>query len=342
MPAPSGRRSSPPGTLAAPALFPGRRHPRPPAARDCPLSPFSPGNLRHEHRSPCRRRGPDVLRQLPARQHAGRGLAAAGRRCSLAPLYTPLRTDEQSVAIRGSPSAGSTSICSSAGDCFATLPWSLDRLLDRPALLRWAGRRGAGTRPEHLGAIDRLDAPRREGRQRKELEKLLDWLDATSSPTWSIFRPCCCAAWRGSSATGWACRWSARCPAKTFLESCRSRTMTPPGRVARAGRRPGRPGGQNALLRRFHGRVSAVPRERIHVIPPGLNLQGHAPPGSPCLPANGRPDHWLPLADLPGERAAPVPGCLAHAWPAMRSCRRVAGPRLRISRPGATAPTWPA
>ena len=44
-PRPSGRRSSPPGTLAAPALFPGRRHPRPPPAGDCPLGPVVPATF---------------------------------------------------------------------------------------------------------------------------------------------------------------------------------------------------------------------------------------------------------------------------------------------------------
>ena len=49
-------------------------------------------------------------------------------------------------------------------------------------LLRWASRRGAGTRPERLARLTVSMLRGEEGRQRKELEKLLRWLETEVRP----------------------------------------------------------------------------------------------------------------------------------------------------------------
>ena len=77
----------------------------------------------------------------------GNTLAAAlrgvGGQVLLAPLYTPLRTDEESVAEDRVAFGGINVHLQQRWGLFRHTPWWLDRLLDRPALLRWAGRRGA-------------------------------------------------------------------------------------------------------------------------------------------------------------------------------------------------------
>ena len=75
-------------------------------------------------------------------------LRAVGGEVLLAPLYTPLRTDEESIAEDRVAFGGINVHLQQRWGLFRHTPWWLDRLLDRPALLRWAGRRGAGTRPE--------------------------------------------------------------------------------------------------------------------------------------------------------------------------------------------------
>jgi glycosyltransferase involved in cell wall biosynthesis len=59
---------------------------------------------------------------------------------------------------------------------FRHTPWAIDRLLDSPRLLRFFTRRGAGVRPERLGPLTVSMLKGEHGRQRKELEKLIQWL----------------------------------------------------------------------------------------------------------------------------------------------------------------------
>ena len=163
-------------------------------------------------------------------------LHAAGADVLLAPLYTPLRTDEERRRRRrASPSAASTSICNSTGvssvtrlggwtACWTALPCSAGRA---------AARRHAAGETGPL-AVSMLRGE--EGRQRKELKKLLRWLETDIRPDVVHLSTCCSAAWRGNSAHGWACRWWPRSRAKTsFWRSCRSRTTTPPAASCGAG-----------------------------------------------------------------------------------------------------------
>jgi glycosyltransferase involved in cell wall biosynthesis len=110
----------------------------------------------------------------------GNTLAAAVRKAGedaiLAPLYTPLRTDEDNQSIDRMAFGGLNVYLQQRSALFRHTPWFLDRLLDRPGLLRWLGRRGTAVRPEALGALTVSMLRGEEGRQRKELDKLIDWL----------------------------------------------------------------------------------------------------------------------------------------------------------------------
>ncbi len=105
-------------------------------------------------------------------------LRAQGRDVVLLPLYTPLRTDEEDVS-RGDVHFGGLNVyLQHALPLFRRTPAWLDRLLDRPALLRWAGRRGGSTRPAKLGPLTLAVLEGEHGPLRKELARLADTLRA--------------------------------------------------------------------------------------------------------------------------------------------------------------------
>ncbi len=56
----------------------------------------------------------------------------------------------------------------------------------------------------------------------------------------------------------------------------------------------------------FMAEYLAVPRERIEVIPPGLNLEGHGISKAGCRIAETVDHHRVSGPDLPGERPAPT------------------------------------
>jgi len=105
-------------------------------------------------------------------------LRAQGRDVVLLPLYTPLRTDEEDVS-RGDVHFGGLNVyLQRALPLFRRTPAWLDRLLDRPALLRWAGRRGGSTRPAKLGPLTLAVLEGEHGPLRKEVARLADTLRA--------------------------------------------------------------------------------------------------------------------------------------------------------------------
>lgn len=105
-------------------------------------------------------------------------LIADGRQVSLVPLYTPLKTDEQSVSTPDVYYGGVNVYLQQKSSLFRRTPRFLDRLLDWPALLRGAASFAARTRPEDLGALTVSVLRGEDGLQRKELERLAAGLAA--------------------------------------------------------------------------------------------------------------------------------------------------------------------
>jgi glycosyltransferase involved in cell wall biosynthesis len=65
---------------------------------------------------------------------------------------------------------------------FRHTPWSLDRLLDFPALLRWISRFAVKTQAEDLGDLTISVLKGEHGYQRKEIDKLVQWLATEVKP----------------------------------------------------------------------------------------------------------------------------------------------------------------
>jgi glycosyltransferase involved in cell wall biosynthesis len=103
-------------------------------------------------------------------------LRAQGVDITLVPVYTPLRTDEPGQAIDRVAMGGVNVYLQQMSALFGHLPRRLAGVLDHPQLLRWLGRRSMALRPARLGPLTVSVLRGEEGRQRKELEKLVDWL----------------------------------------------------------------------------------------------------------------------------------------------------------------------
>lgn len=103
-------------------------------------------------------------------------LLAAGRDIVLVPLYTPLRTDTPSVADEHVYYGGINVYLQQKSWLFRHTPRVIDNLLDSPGLLRRAMRMAGNTSSANLGALTISVLRGEEGRQAKELDKLVDGL----------------------------------------------------------------------------------------------------------------------------------------------------------------------
>jgi glycosyltransferase involved in cell wall biosynthesis len=215
-------------------------------------------------------------------------LARQGHDALLVPTYTPIRTDEEDVSQHRVFFGGINVYLQQKLGLFRHTPWFLDRLLDAPSLLRWVSRFAVKTRAEDLGDLTVSMLQGEHGRQRKELAKLVGWLAEEVRPqlinlTNALLSgivpelkarlgvPILCSL-QGDDIYLEALPepHRGRCLA-LIHEHCRHID----GFVA-----------TSAYYADFMAGYFAIPRGRIHVVYPGLNLQGH---GEPRPDAPGRP-----------------------------------------------------
>jgi glycosyltransferase involved in cell wall biosynthesis len=111
-----------------------------------------------------------------------RALVARGCDAILVPAYVPTTTDEENVAQNRIVMGGVNVWLQEHVPLFRHTPRFVDRLLDAPPLLRWLSSRTAATRPADLGPLTVSTLRGEDGRQRKEVEKLADWLAAGVRP----------------------------------------------------------------------------------------------------------------------------------------------------------------
>ncbi len=117
-------------------------------------------------------------------------LAAALQRSGvdaiLIPTYTPLRTDEANVSIDRIFFGGANVFLQQKLPWLPYLPKFIDRWLDHPAFLRWLASRNLETDPSRLGALTLSMLRGDMGRQKREVEKLCEWLK-TVRPSLILF-----------------------------------------------------------------------------------------------------------------------------------------------------------
>ena len=103
-------------------------------------------------------------------------LLKLGEEVVLVPIYTPIRTDEPDVSLDRVFFGGINAYLQQKIPLFRHTPRWFDRWLDHPALLRLLAGRGASVDPAKLGDMTVSMLRGETGNQRKELEKLVDWL----------------------------------------------------------------------------------------------------------------------------------------------------------------------
>jgi glycosyltransferase involved in cell wall biosynthesis len=113
-------------------------------------------------------------------------LAAAlnriGHDAVLIPTYTPIRTDEEDVSQKRVFFGGINVYLQQKSGLFRHSPRLFDRLLDIPRLLNWVSPFARRTKTERLGPMTISMLKGSHGHQRKEVEKLVDWLTTEFRP----------------------------------------------------------------------------------------------------------------------------------------------------------------
>jgi glycosyltransferase involved in cell wall biosynthesis len=208
-------------------------------------------------------------------------LAAAllklGEDVVLAPIYTPLRTDEADVSEPRVFFGGINAYLQQKIPLFRRMPRWLDGWLDRPALLRLATRNAGSVDPAQLGEMTVSMLRGETGHQRKELVKLVDWLIDEVQPE--------VVHLSNSLMLGLARMIAERCgpPVVCSLsgEDLFIEKLTPPHYEQARELLRERAQDANAFVALngyyadFMAEYLSVPAERIHVIPHGLDLAGH-------------------------------------------------------------------
>jgi glycosyltransferase involved in cell wall biosynthesis len=208
-------------------------------------------------------------------------LVKLGHEALLVPTYTPIRTDEEDVSESRVFFGGINIYLEQKFWLFRHTPWFLDRLLNFPTLLRWVSRWGVKTRAEELGDLAVSMLQGEHGRQRKEVDKLVRWLAEEVRPDLVNLT--------ATLLSGMVHEFRRRMPGEPVLCSLQGddafTEYLPPAHRERA----------LALIREhcreidgflatsayfadFTSGYFGIPREKIHVVLPGINLAGHGGP----------------------------------------------------------------
>jgi len=210
----------------------------------------------------------------------GNTLAAALRKAGadviLAPVYTPLRTDEENISIDRLAMGGINVYLDESLPLWGWMPSLVRRQLDRPTLVSWAARFGS-TRPQHLGRLTLAMFRGEDGPMKIEIQKLIDWLQAEVRPDIvhlsnvmlaGLARPLrqrlgvpVVATLSGEDS------FLEKLPSPYYTQAraeLHARAADLSGLVAPCG-----------YYADFMAEYLAVPREKIDVIRPGLNLEGY-------------------------------------------------------------------
>jgi len=102
-----------------------------------------------------------------------------GHEVLMVPMYLPVQVDKNE-AVDNTPIffGGINVYLQQKSAFFRKTPRWFDRLLDSPKLLRWIGRRAGATSARNLGQMTISMLRAEDGRQKKELYRLIEWLDA--------------------------------------------------------------------------------------------------------------------------------------------------------------------
>ena len=116
-----------------------------------------------------------------------KALRASGVDCVLQPVYTPIRTDEESVATDRVFFGGIHVYLLQRWPWMRLLPKPLWRMIDWPPLIRWATSHASSTDAAILGDLAVSMLKGSNGRQADEVERLTRWLSDDIRPDVIVF-----------------------------------------------------------------------------------------------------------------------------------------------------------
>jgi glycosyltransferase involved in cell wall biosynthesis len=207
-------------------------------------------------------------------------LQAQGHDALLIPTYTPVQTDEPDVSQKRVFMGGVNVYLQQKLALFRHTPWLLDRLLDARGLLRWVSRFAVKTEAALLGELTISVLRGEHGKQAKEVAKLVRWLarevrpelvnltnvllSGMVHPLKQKLRGPVLATLQGDDVFLEALPEPFRGQA---LELIRQHCREIDGFIA-----------TSAYYADFMAGYLDIPRARIEVVYPGLNLRGHGGP----------------------------------------------------------------
>ena len=252
-------------------------------------------------------------------------LLARGEDVILLPVYTPTRTDEANVSDGHVFFGGISVYLEENVPLLRKTPAFLDRLWDAVPVIRAATGRGISVDPHALGALTVSTLRGEEGNQAKEFRKLLGYLDQlppfdlviipnalliSLAPALrrELQRPVVCTL-QGEDLFLEGLDEQHRAESKELI---RRHASSVDGFVA-----------TSDYYSDFMASFLGLDREKVHTVPIGINLQGHAP-----RPSSG--DGPFVIGYL--ARVAPEKGLhlLADAYRILRQERGLAEARLEV------------
>jgi glycosyltransferase involved in cell wall biosynthesis len=207
-------------------------------------------------------------------------LIAAGHDALLIPTYTPIRTDEADVSQERVFFGGINVYLQEKFSLFRHTPWFLDRLLDSRRLLRWVSRFAERTKYSELGDLTLSILKGEHGHQRKESDKLLAWLKEEIRPEIVVLTNVLLSGLvpeikRELGVPVLGTLQGDDIFLEALPESYRERAI---GLIRTNCERMEGYIATSAYYAEFMSVYLGTPRERIHVVYPGLDLRGHGGP----------------------------------------------------------------
>jgi glycosyltransferase involved in cell wall biosynthesis len=204
-------------------------------------------------------------------------LIKQGHDALLLPTYTPIRTDEEDVSAGRIFFGGINVYLQQKSRLFRHTPWLFDRLLNSPRLLRWVSRFAVRTQADRLGELTISMLLGSDGKQSKEVAKLVHFLRTQVRPEVLLLS--------NVLISGMAPRLKQELGAPIlaelqgddiFLEALPAEHRHRAIELIR-GNAAAIDGylTTSSYFADFMATYLGLPRERMHVIYPGLDLRGH-------------------------------------------------------------------
>jgi glycosyltransferase involved in cell wall biosynthesis len=204
-------------------------------------------------------------------------LIRQGHDALLIPTYTPIRTDEDDISQQRVFFGGINVYLEQKSWLFRHTPWFLDRLLNFPRLLRWVSRFAVKTQADRLGPLTVSMLKGKDGKQRKEIAKLLQFLKNDVRPDAILLSNVLISGMVPELRKALGVRmfgilqgddiYLEALPAddrRQCIDLIRKNCEGLDGLIA-----------TSAYYADFMAQYLGVPRAKIHVVHPGIKLKGH-------------------------------------------------------------------